>query len=477
MAGTAVTVLAQQTDTAAPSGNVWTLRQCIEYALANNLTVQRSTYNMQSSDIDRDQALYNLLPTLNGSVNYGYNWGRSIDPVTYQYTTRQLSSLSPSANASVTLFNGLRLQHTVRQSSLSYKASEQDLLKAKNDVMLNIALLYINVVFNKEQLENAKFQVKSSQVQLDRITKQVAAGALAKSEQLNQEAQVATNELTVIQRENTLNLSILQLKQALQIPAENQLDVEVPEIGVEDLLLEQSRDEIYAIARGAMPEIRSAEYRVQSSYFAVKAARGNLYPRLSLGASINSNYSSASDVERFIPDGGSNQTVEPVGYVEGSNAKVVKDITVPTGNVENGYGYRAQLKDNIYRSAGLTLTVPIFNGFSARNNIRRAAINYEVSKITQKETENTLRQTIETAYNDALAASKTFSASQRQVAAREEAYRMMSQRFEAGSSNSIDYQVSENDLYRAKSDLTRAKYDFIFRKKVLDFYLGKQLEF
>jgi len=269
---------AQQNDTTS-SANAWTLKQCIDYALANSLVVQRSVYNVENSEVDRTQARMAMLPNLNANLNYGYNWGRSVNPVTNAFTTQEVNYLSPNAQSSVTLFNGLRIQSIVKQSSRDYQASIEDLQKTKNDLILNIASLFVNVIFNKEQLENAKFQLSSSQQQYERTKIQVEVGALPKSNELNLDAQVATNELNLITRENTLILSILQLKQALQLPASTPLDVVVPEIEVEDLVLDEGRDQIYEIARNTMPEIKSAALRIESADFAVKAARGNLYPR------------------------------------------------------------------------------------------------------------------------------------------------------------------------------------------------------
>jgi outer membrane protein len=468
---------AQQTDSTA-NADVWTLRKCVEYALANNLTIQRSNYTVETSSIDLDQSKWNMVPTLNASATYGYNWGRNVNPVTYQYTTQQLNQLNPNVSSSVTLFNGFRIQNVIRQNINSYQASKQDLLKTRNDVSLSIASYYINVIFNKEQLENAKFLLRSSQAQLDRVHRQVAAGALPRSEELNLDAQNATNEVNVITQENALNLSLLQLKQALQLPAATPLDVELMNIEVQDLVLDHSRDQIYDLARQTMPEIKSANLRVESSYYAVKAARGNLLPRLSINGSINSFYSSASDRRRFVADGGEPALVtQQIGYVDGTNTPVYTSTTQPSGYFVDSYGHRQQLKDNIARSLSFTLSIPILNNFQSRLNLQRTKINNHVAVIAQKEVENTLRQNVETAYNNAVAASKTFNSSSRQVEAREEAFRMMEQRYNAGAANSFEYQVSQNDLFRAKTDLTRAKYDFIFRKKVLDFYQGKPLEY
>lgn len=460
---------------------VWTLKECVDYALANSLDVQRSQFNVESSEINHLQAKMTMLPSLNTGVSNGYNWGRSINPVTNQFTTQQITSLSPNAQSSVTLFNGLRIQNTIKQNAKDLDASEQDLAKSKNDVTLNVINLYINVIFNKELLENAKFQLSSSQQQFERTKKQVAAGALPKSDELNLDAQVATNELNVVNNENSLNLSLLQLKQALQLPASEPMDVEVPALNIEDLVIDQSSQQIFDIAKQTMPEIKSAENRVRSSYYAVKAARGNLYPRLSLNGSINSNYSSANDRPRLIPDGGTEIDTTPLPFVffdpSGNQIPAIAYGYSPTGTMSSGYGYSDQLSDNIFRSLSLSLTIPVFNGLQSRANVKRSIINNHLAEITAKQVNNTLRQNVESAFNDAFAASKSYNSSIRQVQAREEAYRMTKQRFDIGAANYVEYQVAENDLFRAKSDLARAKYNFIFRKKLLDFYQGKPLGF
>lgn len=468
-----------QTDTTNLT-RLWSLQECVNYALSNNLDVQRSQYNLEGSEIDQDQARFAMVPSLNAGLTNGYNWGRSINPVTNQFTTQEINSLSPNLNSSVTLFNGLRIQNTIRQANKEVQASEQDLQKAKNDVTLNVINLFINVIFNKELLANARLQLGSSQQQLERTTKQVEVGALPKSDQLNLEAQVATNELNVINSENSLDLSILQLKQAMLLPASEQLDVAIPEVDVEDLIVDQSSSEIFDIAKQTMPEVRSAQLRVTSSYYAVKAAKGSLYPRLSVSGSINSNYSSANDRPQFLPDGEFTQDTEPlpmVFYEPTTNTPIpaVAYGFSPTGTFTDGYGYQDQLQDNLFRSVGLTLSIPLFNGLQAKAGVRRAEVNQQIAEINSKQVLQTLRQNVETAYNDAFAASKSYNSSLKQVQAREEAFRMVKERYDLGAANYVEYQVAENDLFQARSDLARAKYNFIFRKKLLDFYQGKPI--
>jgi outer membrane protein len=224
-----------------------------------------------------------------------------------------------------------------------------------------------------------------------------------------------------------------------------------------------------------MPEIKSASLRIESSYHAIKAARGNLYPRLSLVGAINTNYSSNARTQ-FQPDGSVSFSESPVGYVnQDMNSPVF--VLRQNGVYTDSYTLRKQFKDNIYRTLGVQLSIPLFNGFTSRASVQRSIIQNQQAKIDADETANTLRQNVETAYNNAVAASKSYNANTRQVQAREEAFRMTKQRYEIGALNYVDYQVAENDLFRAKSDLLRAKYEFIFRKKILDLYQGKQLDY
>ncbi|MEK6780706.1 MAG: TolC family protein [Bacteroidota bacterium] len=456
----------------------WTLQECVDVALEKNLRVKRSLYNVESSKITLLQSKMAFLPTLNAGTAYGQNFGRALNPVTNLYANRNSNTINVQANSALTLFNGLRLQNTFRQSAVDYDASNEDFSKAKNDVIINVVTLYTNVIFNKELFGNTKYQLSSSQQQLERIKKQVIAGSLPKSNELNQEAQVATNEVNLINQENSLNLSMLQLKQSMQLPGSTPFDVAIPELETEDLILEQTPEEIYDISLQTMPEIKSAILRVQSAQLGLKASKGNLYPRFTVNANATSNYSSVSDQARYAFDSDNPPSISssPIGITQPGNEQVYSYVPA-TKKIADGYDERDQLKDNVFKSFSFQLSIPVFNGLQTRSAVQRAAITNELAQISKQETENTLRQTIESAYNDAFSAAKTYAASLKQVNAREEAYRMNKQRFDLGALSYVEYQISENDLFQAKSDLTRAKYNFIFKKKVLDFYQGKTISY
>ncbi|HCW05876.1 MAG TPA: hypothetical protein DGG95_00730, partial [Cytophagales bacterium] len=449
-----------------------TLQECVRIALDNNLTVKRSVYNVETNRINFLSAKGNFLPTLTLSTSGSQNYGRALNPVTNQFIPNSITrTLNPSLQGQFLIFNGLRNQYTYRQNKNSLTAADLDLEKAKNDVIITVVTNYTNVILNKELFENSKFQLNSSQKQLERIKKQVEAGALPKSNELTQEATVATNETNVITQENAYNLSILQLKQSMQVPASTQIEIVIPAITLEDLTINQTPEEIYDISTKTLPQVKSALLKVEAAQYAVRSARAAYYPRLGLNYGAVSNYSTASD-KHAILDGTYSTNYQ--GFVKNSGDSVFKKS--PNYQIYNGgYDVSHQLSDNLYKQVGLSLSIPILNGLQTRTNIKQAIINQELANITVKETENTLRQSIETAYNNALAAAKTYTAALKQVSANEEAFRMTQQRHEAGAATYIEYQVASNDLFSAKSSLARAKYNFILTKKILDFYQGKTI--
>ncbi|HMV89290.1 MAG TPA: TolC family protein [Cyclobacteriaceae bacterium] len=448
----------------------WTLREIIDYAIAHNLTVKRSEYAVETGEVNALQAKAALLPTVNASASYGYNWGRTIDPSSNSFTENRVKSVNMNASSSLLLWNGFRLFYNVRQTDTELEALSEDLIKSRNDVILSVITLYINVVFNKELYNVAKLQLRSTEEQLLRTRKLAEAGSVPQANVLNLEAQFATNELNLIQRENAVNLTLLQLKQALQLPAATPLDVELPQIDLNaNDVVNKTPEEIYEIATSSMPEIKAARLRRKGALFALRSTQGNFYPRLTMTGTLSTVYSDQR--LQFQPDGTTGEQV--IGYIQGSPSSLV---VVPSANGTYFLpGYSDQFQNNLGKSLGFSLQIPIFNGLSTRSAVQRAKISRNLAEISLTENENRLRQTVETAYNDAVSAIKTYNSAQKQVRARDEAYRMTKIRLDNGAVNYVEYQVAENDLFQAQSDLLRAKYDFIFRKKVLDFYQGLPL--
>ncbi len=455
---------------------VWTLEECINYALENNLDIQRSELNLQTSEIGYQQAKMQRFPDLTGRASAGRNWGRSIDPVTNLFVSQAINSVNLSASSSVVLFNGMTINNSIKQNQYAYEASRKEVEVTKNNVMLNIVGFYTNVLFTRELLENSRKQLSSIEQQVERTRIQVEAGALPQANLLDLQAQLATNEFNLVTAENNYQQAKVQLKLAMQLPPEANVEIEVPEMDVEaDMILELSAYEIYQIALANMPEIQAAEMNVESSEFAVKSSKGAFYPSLLLSGNIFTNFSDRIDM-RTVPDGTSTPTTVVIGQVQNSGEPVISTVDVPNVS-EEAFGFPEQINENLSQSVSLGMNIPIFNRFSAKYDYQRAKINQSRAMIDKRDREYVLWQQIQQSYNDVEAAAKSYNASLSQVRAREESFRVIEKRFNNGAANFVDYQIAENDLFNSLSDLLRAKYDLIFKQKILDFYQGKPLEF
>jgi outer membrane protein len=461
----------------------WGLEECIEYALENNLSVKQSEYNVEDYRVQFSQSKAGMFPSANMGGGFTNLWGRSIDPTTNRFTNQQIRSFGLSLQADYTLYGGSQLRNSLKQNRVNVASATFDLEKAKNDVMLNVALAFLQVILDIELNENAQLQLEITKAQLETTSKQVAAGALPYSNELDLIAQVESNEVQVINTENNVKISYLNLKQLLLLPASTPLEIEIPDI--EKLVIENgiiTTTEVFETAQTIMPEIKSVDMQVESAAYGMKLARGGMDPILTLGGRMYSNYSSVADRERFVadPDGGSVIIPTQIGYVINpidptQQIPVFNDIEFPNGEIKDNYPIGPQLQDNWSYSVNLNLYIPIFNGSQARSYHQRAKIFSEQSKIYAQQTRQNLRQTIELAYADAQAASKTYNASIKQVESLEESFRAAEKSYNLGAMNIYDYQLSSNNLFRARSDLLRSKYNYIFTSKVLDFYLGKPL--
>ena len=464
--GSVLPILAQQQ---------YTLQECIDYAMEHNLSVQSMELNVQLGQVNSLQSKLELLPSINGSANYGYNWGRSINPETNFVTRQQQANGFGSLSASLNLFNGVQVYNTIKQNNANLEVSQYDLETERNIVILAVISHYTNVIFNKELLENAKSQLLSTTTQLDRTRKQVDVGALPISSLMDMQAQQAGNEVTVINAENALTLSFLQLKQAMMLPGNVELDVVIPEVELSKSDIEGLKaQEVYEIAESTMPEVKSADMQIESAVHGIAIAKGNYYPRLTLSGGINTNYSSLI-ADRGLVERNGVFTNVPIGFVQATNETVLSN---PVEGFETlDYPLGQILSDNFGQSISLGLSIPIFNKYQANSAVQRAKITKDRADIIAEQTRQNLRQTIETAYTDVFSSGKSYQSSLKQVEAQTEAFRATKQRYDNGAANYTEFELAQNNLFRAKSDLLRAKYSFIFKLKILDFYQGKPIDF
>ncbi|MCK4747594.1 MAG: TolC family protein, partial [Bacteroidales bacterium] len=415
------------------------------------------------------QSKLGQIPNLNANANYSFSWGRALDQTTYQFTDdQQINSLSMGLSSSVTLFNGLRVRNTILQNELNLMASYEDVVLIKNDISLQIAAAYLSILFNRELLAVTESQLEITGQQVERTLKLVDAGKLARGSYLEIQAQFASEELNLVNAENQLAISLLNLQQILALPIDTAFDVSIPELSdPDDNVMVINAGEVYRIAEQEMPEIKSAELARESSAKGLKIAESGRYPQLYLSGNYNTGY---SDIRQKVIE--VNNVQFPIGETAGGEAVLSYPSEVP---VYGAYPFFEQMRDNISAGVGLGLNIPIFNGWQVNANIANARIALENSELELQNRKNVLYATIQQSYADALAALKQFSATEQALIFMEESFKYTEKKFEVGLVNTVDYNTSKNQLTATQSDLLQAKYDFIFKTKILNFYKGEPI--
>lgn len=469
-----------------PEALRFTLAECVDYAVKNNLSVQQSGWEVVRNEVALRQSRADLLPSVNANTSVSYSVGRTINQFTNDYVEAPVQQQDMGVSAQVTLFNGLRRLNTIKRNRVGVGVSELDLEATKNDVTLNVIAAYTQILFNTELLETAQFQQRTVRAQLQRSQQLVEAGSLPPADALQLDAQLSQREVAVVDAENNLALAQLQLKQLLQIPAEQSLEVVIPDVEVpEEALLPTSAEVVYDQAVNTLPAIRSADQQITGAQYGVAIARADYYPSLSLIGGLGSSYSSLAP-SRIPQAGTANRTVErPIGFFRspvdlggipaGDPIPVLTPVEEPIQETENTY--INQLNFNLRRFVQLSLNIPIFNNWQVRSGVANAKIELESARINALNQRNVVRQDIEQAYLDAKSAAKSYSATQRQVASLQEAFKNTEARYQAGAIDAVDFNQAQNDLNGAEADLVRTKYNYVFSLKVLDFYQGKPLNF
>ena len=455
----------------------WDLQKCIDYALENNLSVQQSRLNIERADIGLTQSKYALLPNLNAQGTYGYNFGQRIDPFTNQFANQRVQSSNLFMSSSLDIFNGFSKVNTIKRNEADLVASEYDLKTIQNDISLQLCLAYLQILRNKENAGIAQEQLTLTQSQVDRTQILVDAGQLPQGTLYDAQSQAAQEEFNLVTAENGIVLARLNLMQIMQLTpqeAEN-FEIVIPDLGDEGTeLLNNSAMDIYIRAKQEMPQIQAVEQRKTAAEYDLKVASGNLYPNLSLSGSVGSGYSGAN---RVIVGQGTNVGFVPIGQISGSGEPVVtlQQQTIYSDGDYKTKSFTDQLSDNFNQNIQLNLVIPIFNGLAARSNVNRAKINQLDAEITYAQVSNQLRFDVENAYADAKAAMNSYVAAQKAVFALKEAFNYGQVRFDQGVINTVQFNDIKTQYTNAQSSMTNSKYDFVFRTKILDFYLGNPI--
>ncbi len=417
----------------------WSLEECIRYAHLNNIQLKQQEISTEYKYSELELSKLSLLPSLNASATHNYNFGRTLDQTTYEYTENEtVRSNSFNASSGVTLFSGLRNYNTIRKNSYLYKASEQDFQALKDDISLNIALAYLQILLDKELVTATTSQVELTNQQIERTRKLVDAGSVARGNLLDIEAQAASEELQLTNLQNSLNISYLVLAQMLEIYPVDSFKIVFPEIKIGSAGIDGSPETVYAIAEKKRPEILSAEYSLEAARYDLMIAKGGRSPILELGGSAGTAYND-------------------------SRVDLLTFQKIP---------FNEQLQNNLNYGIGFQLTIPILNGWKVNKNIQNAKLAIAYSEYTVEATRKTLYKVIAQAYADAEGALRKYYSSMKAVEAMEEAFRYSEQKFNVGLVSAIDYNQAKTKLLNAQSEMAQAKYEYVFKSKVLDFYKG-----
>ena len=423
--------------------NPWTLEQCIQYAMDNNIQIKRQELTAKISRGNYIQSILAVSPDLNAFGRHNLSSGKTVNLEDYTYINTTFYDGYAGAQSQVILFGGLQNINTISRSKYDLMASIQDVEKAKNDIVLNITVGYLQVLLDHELLKITVSQHQTSLMQVENIRRMVELGKLAKGQLLEMQAQASADQLNVTIARNRLNLSTLKLAQLLYLDSVADFRVHIPEyLEVGAAALAADADEVFSYAITALPEIRSAEYNLKSSKKALAVARGARYPQLSLTGTLYTRYS---------------------------------ELAVDPLDATSAYSISNQLDDNFYKQISLSLNIPIFNNYTIQNRISTARMQMLDAGYRLEQARNDLYQLIRQAHADALAAFDKYTSAMEAVASMEEAFNYTEQKFELGTASSVDYTVAKNNLARTQSELMQAKYEYLLRTRILDFYMGRKI--
>lgn len=419
----------------------WTLRQCVDYAIENNIELKVQSLNVKSSEIDLSTSKNSRLPNLNASVGQNFNFGRS---TLNNNVTESVNSSNTSFGVSTSLpvFTGFRIPNEIKRDELNLMAATEGLKKAKENLELQVVSLYLDILFKKEIVRVYKEQVDLSKQQVERTQILVDGGKVPLSQLYDIKAQEARDELNVTTAENELTLSLLNLSQALNLSTSENFDIEEP--NPETLILDNLSsvippDRVYQLALGIKPHVKEAEYKLESSKKSLKIAQSGYWPTLNLGGGWSTNYRHVS-------------------------------------TLDNNTNFGKQFSDNGSEYISLSLSIPIFNRFQVRNQVRSARLNIENQELALDNVKLALYKEIQQAYQSAVAAQSKYSSTGKAYDAAQESFKYAQERYEVGKSTVFEFNEAKTKLLSSQSDQIQAKYDFVFRAKILDFYQGKTID-
>ena len=451
--------------------NVWSLQMCVQYAVEHNVTIRQDSLNARMARYTLMQSQYSQLPTANVSSSLGRSYGRSINPTTNQFIDANYNFLSASGNGNLLLFGWLTVRNTIEKNKYNLQAALADLDQGKDDVSLNVANGFLVALQAKEQVRISENQVKLSQAQLDQTRIFADAGRLPELNVAQLESQLATDSSTLINSIVNYNSSLLDLKTLLNLDFSVPFSIQEPQVepGEQLKVSNMQPEDIYDVALTHFGAIKGPKYRVTAAEKNLAASKGNLYPQFSLGYQIGTNW--ASNYLNYVP---TNDLIgqQPIGYTADSVLVYQPEYKVLTPQIPFG----TQLNDNLRQTVMFNVNVPLFNSWQSQYAIRQAKINLATSQLNEYNAELTLKQNVYKAHNNALGSIQKYNATKHADDAAQRALDFAKKRYDLGLTSTVDLLVTQNSAFAASSNLISAKYDLIFKLKVIDYYLGKELK-
>lgn len=449
----------------------WDLRRCVDYATKNNISVRQADVQARIADIQARQARQNKWPNAGFSSNVGLQFGRSIDPTTNLYTTQELLYNQYQLQGQAPLYSFGRFRHAEAAADFNAQAALFDKEKAANDVALNVASYYLQVLAANEQVKIVEVQIQQTKAQYDNTKKRVDAGALPELNLVELEAQLATDSSNLIAAKTTLEQNTLFLKALLNLDMAAPFEVDTPPVELIPLepIAELQPDYVYKLAMNTQPEQKANELRLKGAERTIKSNKAIMYPSLggfySLASTFNSRQQGVT---------GSYQTNPSIGKVDvnGTIYHVYPNDPL-TINTFGKTKYFDQLSNNFSQSVGIGLNIPIFNNGQYRNAYERSKLDMENIKLQQEKANQTLQSNIYNAYTNAVSAFEKYVAGIKSVTSSQKAYDFASKRYEVGLLSTIDLITNQNNLLRAKLQELANHYDYVFKMKVLEFYKGQ----
>ena len=449
------------------SAQPYTLQQCIDLAIKNNPLSKQADLNVRQSILNERQAKANLLPNLNGQFQNFYNVGRTIDRFTNQFANATVQSMNLGLSSSVTLFSGLQNHNNILQSKINTEASKKIADDNRNDLSLNVANAFLRVLLAKEIISVRQKQVTLSKEQEERTKQLFDAGVVARGNLLQAQAQIASEELQLVNARNELSNAMLALALLVNVSSVEGFDIVSPPIPQpESLGLADNADQIVGLAMQNNPGVKGAELRVNSAEKDIQMSKGSALPTLNLFGSLGTGY---SGLAQYITATQVNSI--PVGYTA-DGEEVFSDVVSYTTAKSP---LSRQLDENVNKTYGVTLSVPLFNNLQAHNRVEQAKLGKQIAALNRDQEKLNLRNEIQIAYNAALAARNRYNAGKKNMEALEENYKYAQTRLEAGAISVFEFNQNKTSLAQAESELLQSKYEYVFRIKVLDFYMGKPI--